>query len=419
MGKIIYNGIDCGGGGGGASIEPNPSETATDTLEKLGINGTVYDFEGTTYTAGTNIQIVNDVISATDTTYTAGTNIQITNNEISATDTTYSAFQGTDGTEAGSSGLVPAPAASDTNKYLKSDGTWATVSGGGGSGNVDDVYVNGTSVLDSNHIAQVTSYKELTQAQYDALPASKLTDNILYCIKDVGIDEGDKFAPIIYSLDEREVGTWIDGKPLYQKTIVHDTALPFQQWERIDIGVNNAVIVNYDGKYHLGNYAFPFSDLNYHRGADASEYCCCCGYDAHTIQVFQSISGYTVTCIITVWYTKNDEVPGSGSWTTSGVPAVHYSTNEQVIGTWIDGKTIYQKAFNISQIIIRPAGTVISDISIANIDTLISGIGTLALTTPKQSSPLSVYPANNQLNASSNIAILVDTIILQYTKIID
>jgi hypothetical protein len=32
-------------------------------------------------------------------------------------------FSGTDGTTAGKAGLVPAPATSDNNKYLKSDGT--------------------------------------------------------------------------------------------------------------------------------------------------------------------------------------------------------------------------------------------------------------------------------------------------------
>ena len=36
-------------------------------------------------------------------------------------------FTGTDGTDAGTQGLVPAPAVTDTNKYLKADGTWATV----------------------------------------------------------------------------------------------------------------------------------------------------------------------------------------------------------------------------------------------------------------------------------------------------
>ena len=41
--------------------------------------------------------------------------------------TVYGNFTGTDGVDAGSAGLVPAPTATDTNKYLKSDGTWAAV----------------------------------------------------------------------------------------------------------------------------------------------------------------------------------------------------------------------------------------------------------------------------------------------------
>lgn len=122
-------------------------------------------------TAGTNISISSDVISATDTTYsagsglsldgtefsadttvlatqtdlsnglatkqntlTAGSNIQINNDTISATDTTYSDFTGTDGTTAGAAGLVPAPSTADADKFLKSDGTWAEAGGGGGTG---------------------------------------------------------------------------------------------------------------------------------------------------------------------------------------------------------------------------------------------------------------------------------------------
>ena len=62
---------------------------------------------------------------------TAGANITIdANNEISATDTTYSAFVGTDGVDPGTAGLVPAPATTDADKFLKSDGTWDTVSAG-------------------------------------------------------------------------------------------------------------------------------------------------------------------------------------------------------------------------------------------------------------------------------------------------
>lgn len=58
----------------------------------------------------------------------------------------YTNFVGTDGTVAGQSGLVPAPAVTDADKFLKSDGTWAEAGGGGGSVNV--VQTTGTSQND-------------------------------------------------------------------------------------------------------------------------------------------------------------------------------------------------------------------------------------------------------------------------------
>ena len=98
---------------------------------------------GTSYTAGTGIDITNDTISVdTDTIQeklTAGSNVTISDNTISATDTTYSNFTGTDGTAAGAAGLVPAPATTDAGKFLKADGTWDTAGGGG-----DTVYSNKT-----------------------------------------------------------------------------------------------------------------------------------------------------------------------------------------------------------------------------------------------------------------------------------
>lgn len=70
---------------------------------------------------------VNTLLSAKQDTLTAGTNISIdASNVISAVDTTYSDFVGTDGVTAGSAGLVPGPLTTDTDKFLKSDGTWST-----------------------------------------------------------------------------------------------------------------------------------------------------------------------------------------------------------------------------------------------------------------------------------------------------
>ena len=71
----------------------------------------------------------------------------------------YSDFVGTDGNTNGISGLVPAPATTDVNKFLKSDGTWATVSS---SGSATDVQINGTSII-SNNTANI-----LTNTAYNA-----------------------------------------------------------------------------------------------------------------------------------------------------------------------------------------------------------------------------------------------------------
>lgn len=117
--------------------------TTTETFTLIGEEGPYYTKSATdillqgkqdTLTAGSNITIGSDnTISATDTTYTAGTNISISSgNVISATDTTYSNFVGTDGTAAGTAGLVPAPATTDAGKFLGASGLWETIQAGGG-----------------------------------------------------------------------------------------------------------------------------------------------------------------------------------------------------------------------------------------------------------------------------------------------
>lgn len=102
-------------------------------------NRNYYEYDGTT-TADTTYYYSKSVVQLQ---LTAGNNITITGNTISATDTTYSDFVGTDGTAAGAAGLVPAPATTDAGKFLKADGTWDTA---GSSVNI--VQTTGTSTTD-------------------------------------------------------------------------------------------------------------------------------------------------------------------------------------------------------------------------------------------------------------------------------
>ena len=222
---------------------------------------------------------------------------------------------------------------------------------------VEDVKVNGESVVDGNKEAQIKSYKEVTQAEYNALPDSKLNDGILYCIKDTGGADG--FPPLIYSDEEREIGVWRDGKPLYQKSFY--MAIISAGTSRINHNIAN-----------LGQIANAFgmtipstsvSDkesrpIPFVYSTDSSSSAWYSGFTINNTEIMlQSGSSFASRhshAYITVQYTKTTDVAGSGTWTTQGGYAHHYSTSEKIIGTWIDGKPLYEKTVTFGSI---PAGT--------------------------------------------------------------
>lgn len=145
------------------------------------------------------------------------------------------------------------------------------------------------------------------------------------------------FSPIIYSEEEREVGVWIDNKPLYQKTFVQQLS---GQSASIDISsydMETAFIV--DGYYDIG---VTMLALNETLGGNTLVYTHInTGLNPPYIDCRNYISNNSIIKI-TVAYTKTTDTAGSGSYNTLGVPNVHYTENEQVIGTYL-GKPLYQK----------------------------------------------------------------------------
>lgn len=88
---------------------------------------------------------------------TAGSNITISGNTISATDTTYTHFTGATSSADGVQGLVPGPLAGDQDKFLKGDGTWATVQSG-------STYTAGAGIsIDANNEISVDTTVVATQ----------------------------------------------------------------------------------------------------------------------------------------------------------------------------------------------------------------------------------------------------------------
>ncbi len=230
--------------------------------------------------------------------------------------------------------------------YAKLNGTWFPFPD---KGNVEDVYINGASVLDENNIAQIKSYQEITKAEYDALPSSKLTDDILYCITDGGATKpGEYFNPVIYSTTEREVGVWTDGKPLYQKTLYSATTVIGESTNFFDLSALDIdEMVDWHGNFIRDGKFYSVDMIEKPSSSSANAYARC-RYVPDTKQFAVNVAEFNSyptsfgRLYVTIQYTKTTDTPGSGKYTTLGVPSVHYSTEEQVIGTWIDGKPLYQ-----------------------------------------------------------------------------
>ena len=76
-------------------------------------------------------------------------NITLTDNAFGTKKLSINTMTGCDSITGGASGLVPAPSAGDENKFLKADGTWDTVGGGGSS------YTEGTGIDITNDTISV------------------------------------------------------------------------------------------------------------------------------------------------------------------------------------------------------------------------------------------------------------------------
>lgn len=208
------------------------------------------------------------------------------------------------------------------------DKTIVDISGG----DVADVEVNGISVVDAGtKIAEITSYEEVTIAEYESIPiADRESNGIAYFIKDLNNSHVQGYPPLIFSFEEREVGVWVDGKPLYQRVfdLGGDVQIPYGSLTSTSIDASQmAVIVDAWGIYSTG-------ETKYSLMANKNN-------NVIRLQTDRNGANATIRYVI-LYYTKTTDTAGSGTWNGQGGIAHHYSTNETVVGTWF-GETYYEK----------------------------------------------------------------------------
>lgn len=255
---------------------------------------------------------------------------------------------------------------STTNSSYATNDTFTLIVGGsGGVSDYEDLtnkpQVNGVTLSGDKDSEDLGIVWEGTQSQYDAIVTKD--PNTTYYITDAD-DGGDSFQPVIYSEIEREIGVFVDGKPLYEKSLspnvtstsftVDVSALNIENMISIEGSIfqtsNNTVVIPYSTSDN--DYALCYYYNNYLKFAYAGAY-------------------NTTTWKLKIRYTKTTDFAGSGTWTPQGVPAVHYSTDENIIGTWVDGRTLYEKTIPITNVAGSTGWVTVG--SISGIDTMISG----------------------------------------------
>lgn len=164
------------------------------------------------------------------------------------------------------------------------------------------------------------------------------------------------YLPALYSEEEREVGVWTDGKPLYQKVVrgnfngAYNTTIQIP-YDDISYNIEHIVRQESYSKYRNGSDAssevwFKASHTvsnNINFRVASSE-----GNRVFTLEVVNPDWGTMYDYYSVIQYTKTTDQPGSGTWTPEGQLAHHYSTSEKIVGTWIDGSTVYERTWDFS-----------------------------------------------------------------------
>ena len=175
-----------------------------------------------------------------------------------------------------------------------------------------------------------------------------------------------------YSTEEKEIGCWHNGKPVYQKCVDFG-ALPNATTKTVAHGIENLEDVVDARLFATDASHTNFLPLNFTATSSQNLPYQVSGYITSTnirIDTGSNRSGFSGYVVIQ--YTKTTDTAGSGSYTPASGKAVHYSTDEQVIGTWIDGSTLYRRVIDLgAQLDVAYSSWTTTSISISNADKLI------------------------------------------------
>lgn len=175
----------------------------------------------------------------------------------------------------------------------------------------------------------------------------KSLDRRLKTAKDEQVIQLPKVDPTIivsdldYSTEEQLTGKrWTDGKPIYQKTLCGTSTGGLFQIDLSSLNIDKFLNPSLNWMKNENGNKDVIGDSYYGSSSDFFRYY----FSEDAILKIESGSGYSHgDFYLTIQYTKTTDT-ASSPVAIPKVEAKHvYSTEEKVVGTWIDGKTLYEK----------------------------------------------------------------------------
>lgn len=166
---------------------------------------------------------------------------------------------------------------------------------------VQDVEVNGTSVVNAQGVAEIPAIPDEVVANPSGTASANLTKlKVGNNIYEVGSVQNH-----IYSTSEQRIGTWIDGKPLYEKT-VNFGALPNATVKQV---AHN--IADVDRIWIAGGYARNGSNFHNQLNLSGTASISSQWYMGVNLTVIQCETGSNRTgyteCYVVLHYTKTTD----------------------------------------------------------------------------------------------------------------
>lgn len=215
---------------------------------------------------------------------------------------------------------------------------------------------NDYTTSEKNKLAGLSNYDDtalrgLIAGKQDQLTAGNgidITNNVISAGIPIVSNQFDKAN--IYSTTEKVVGCWTDGRPVYQKVIDFGVG-PNANSKSVVHGIDNIATVvkmkiigiSGSGSSSGGSlvaFALDSATLN-SSGQKTFTF-----LQADKITIRSDIDQSAKTFKVILQYTKITDAANSFKYADEN----DYSTTEHIVGSWIDGKPVYQKTVNCGKL---------------------------------------------------------------------